>query len=69
MNLIFRKIKWKNFLSTGNDFTEINLNAHKTTLLVGENGVGKCLRGSTEVEVLFEDIETEKKLKDFLNNQ
>ena len=39
--LIFKSLKWKNFLSTGNIFTEINLNEHNTTLIVGENGAGK----------------------------
>lgn len=39
--LIFHKIRWKNFLSTGNVFTEINLSARGTTLVVGENGAGK----------------------------
>jgi len=37
----FKTIKWKNFLSTGNNFTEINLNDHNKTLIVGENGAGK----------------------------
>ena len=37
----FKTIKWKNFLSTGNNFTEINLNTHNKTLIVGENGAGK----------------------------
>ena len=39
--LKFDKIRWKNFLSTGNVFTEINLNAKGTNLVVGENGAGK----------------------------
>lgn len=39
--ILFRKIMWKNFLSTGNVFTEIDFNANKTTLIVGENGAGK----------------------------
>jgi DNA repair exonuclease SbcCD ATPase subunit len=39
--LIFEKIKWKNFLSTGNAFTEINIKAHDVTLIVGLNGSGK----------------------------
>jgi DNA repair exonuclease SbcCD ATPase subunit len=39
--IIFKKLRWKNFLSTGNVFTEINLNEHNTTLIVGENGAGK----------------------------
>ena len=34
-------MKWKNFLSTGNTFTEIQLNRQPTTLIIGENGSGK----------------------------
>ena len=37
----FKTIKWKNFLSTGNNFTEVNLNDHNKTLIIGENGAGK----------------------------
>jgi DNA repair exonuclease SbcCD ATPase subunit len=37
----FKKIRWKNFLSTGNVFTEITLNSSETTLIVGTNGAGK----------------------------
>jgi DNA repair exonuclease SbcCD ATPase subunit len=39
--IIFQKLRWKNFLSTGNIFTEIDLNKNSTTLIVGENGAGK----------------------------
>ena len=39
--IVFEKIRWKNFLSTGNDFTEVNLNKSPTTLIVGQNGSGK----------------------------
>ena len=39
--ILFKKIKWKNFLSTGNQFTEVNLNQHRTNLVVGTNGAGK----------------------------
>jgi DNA repair exonuclease SbcCD ATPase subunit len=39
--IVFHKIRYKNFLSTGNVFTEIALDRHKTTLIVGENGAGK----------------------------
>jgi DNA repair exonuclease SbcCD ATPase subunit len=37
----FQKISWKNFLSTGNQPTEILLNRSPSTLIVGENGAGK----------------------------
>ena len=39
--ILFKKVRWCNFLSTGNLFTEINLDQNKTTLIVGENGAGK----------------------------
>lgn len=39
--ILFETIRWKNFLSTGNDFTEIKLNKSSTTLIVGNNGSGK----------------------------
>ena len=39
--IIFEKIRWKNFLSTGNVFSEIDLEAGRTNLIVGSNGAGK----------------------------
>ncbi len=39
--ILFKKIRWKNLLSTGNIFTELDLLENKTTLIVGENGAGK----------------------------
>jgi len=39
--ILFKKLRWKNLLSTGNVFTEIDLNTHNTVLIVGENGAGK----------------------------
>lgn len=37
----FQKIRYKNFLSTGNQFTTINLNESKNTVIIGQNGAGK----------------------------
>jgi DNA repair exonuclease SbcCD ATPase subunit len=37
----FEKIRWKNFLSTGDKFTEVQLDRSPTTLIVGQNGAGK----------------------------
>lgn len=37
----FEKVRYKNLLSSGNSFTEINLDTHQTTLVIGENGAGK----------------------------
>jgi len=39
--LLFENIRWKNFLSTGNHYSEIKLNNSSTTLIVGTNGAGK----------------------------
>ena len=39
--IIFKTIRWKNFLSTGDQFTEIQLNKNDSTLIVGHNGAGK----------------------------
>ena len=39
--ILFKSVKYKNFLSTGDKFTEINLNQTKSTLVVGQNGAGK----------------------------
>ena len=39
--IVFEVVRYKNFLSTGNVFTEIQLNKNPTTLIVGENGAGK----------------------------
>lgn len=41
MAIYFKKLRWKNFISTGNLFTEIDLTRNKSTLIVGENGAGK----------------------------
>ena len=39
--IIFKKIRWKNFLSTGNVFSEVDLLGAKTNLIIGSNGAGK----------------------------
>ncbi len=39
--IIFKKLRYKNFLSTGDNFTEIQLNRSRSTLVVGQNGAGK----------------------------
>ena len=37
----FRSIRWRNFISTGNVFTEVRLDQNQSTLIIGENGAGK----------------------------
>jgi DNA repair exonuclease SbcCD ATPase subunit len=39
--LLFHKIRFKNFLSSGNQFTEIDFEKHNTNLIIGTNGAGK----------------------------
>ena len=39
--IVFKKVRYKNFLSTGQQFIEIELDKSPTTLVVGENGAGK----------------------------
>ena len=39
--IIFTSLRFKNFLSTGNNWTHIDLNKSKSTLIVGQNGAGK----------------------------
>jgi len=39
--ILFKIIRWKNFLSTGNQYTEVDFTKNKTNLIVGTNGAGK----------------------------
>jgi DNA repair exonuclease SbcCD ATPase subunit len=39
--ILFKKIRWKNFLSTGNQFTEVDFTLNSTNLIIGTNGAGK----------------------------
>ena len=39
--ILFKTIKWKNLLSTGNQYTEVDFTKNKTNLIVGTNGAGK----------------------------
>ena len=49
----FKKIKWKNFLSTGNTPIEIDLDKSNTTLVIGKNGSGKSTLLDAMTFVLF----------------
>ena len=39
--ICFKKIRWRNLLSTGNQWTEIDLNKKSNTVIIGTNGAGK----------------------------
>lgn len=49
--IVFENIKYKNILSTGNQFNSISLNDFKTNLIIGKNGEGKCLFSTTPIRV------------------
>ena len=51
--ICFKKIKWRNFLSTGNQWTEVKLNETSTTLIIGTNGAGKSTILDALTFVLF----------------
>ena len=51
--IIFEKIRWKNFLSTGNSFTEVNITDAQSHLVVGANGAGKSTMLDALCFVLF----------------
>jgi DNA repair exonuclease SbcCD ATPase subunit len=51
--ITFKKVKWKNLLSTGNQFTEIDLVSAKTNLIIGANGHGKSTILDAMTFVLF----------------
>jgi DNA repair exonuclease SbcCD ATPase subunit len=51
--IIFKKIKWKNFLSTGNNWTEVDFQKNNTNLIIGTNGAGKSTILDALTFVLF----------------
>ncbi len=51
--ITFNKIRWKNFLSTGDQFTEIDFEKYHTNLIIGTNGAGKSTVLDALTFVLF----------------
>ena len=51
--ILFKKIRWKNFLSTGNHLTEIDFEKNNTNLIIGTNGAGKSTILDALTFVLF----------------
>lgn len=69
MQIKLNKIRWKNLMSFGNYWTEIQLDAHKTTLVIGKNGGGKCLRKSSKINITFDGADTEKVFGEFMESR
>ena len=51
--ILFKQIRWRNFLSTGNTFTEVDFTEAQTNLIVGTNGAGKSTVLDALTFVLF----------------
>ena len=51
--ILFKQIRWRNFLSTGNQFTEIDFTDAQTNLIIGTNGAGKSTVLDALTFVLF----------------
>tara|TARA_B110000503_G_scaffold95189_1_gene143343 strand:+ start:349 stop:567 length:219 start_codon:yes stop_codon:yes gene_type:complete len=47
----FNKIRYKNFLSAGNQFLEIDLAKSHTNIILGKNGEGKCFCINTKIKL------------------
>lgn len=69
MFIEFESIKYKNFLSTGNQFVEISLNKDGNTLLWGVNASGKCLNRETEINISINNSEVEAKFMEYISEK
>lgn len=49
--LAFHKIRYKNFLSSSNQFTEIDFKKNNTNIIIGTNGAGKCFCINTKIKL------------------
>ena len=69
--IYFKKLRWRNFLSTGNQFIEVDLTKSPSTLIIGMNGAGKSTMLDALCFVLFNrsfrDIKKEQ-LVNTINN-
>lgn len=63
------KLRWKNFMSWGNAWNEIDFDTQPgLSLLCGKNGHGKCLSGETEIEIDIEDVKIYNDFIKFIKN-
>lgn len=79
MTINLKKMTAKNFLSIGAIEQELTLSEPGITLALGENldlggngnrnGVGKCLRGDTNIDVIFDNTSIQNKFEIFMKNR
>lgn len=67
-SLYFKKIRYKNLISSGNQWTEIDLTSHSLTLIVGDNGAGKSTFIDAVCFVLFKKPFRKVKLPQLVNS-
>ncbi len=66
--IFFEALRWRNFLSTGNAWTEVQLNKAGTTLIIGKNGSGKTTFGDALSFVLFNKAFRDVKKDELVNS-
>lgn len=66
--IIFRKLKWRNFLSTGNAWCEVQLDKSKSTIVIGKNGDGKSTILDALTFVLFGEPFRQVKKNQLINS-
>ena len=64
--ITFKSLKWKNFLSTGNTFTELDLESNPSTLIIGDNGSGN---GEFTVGATYEILDNISMDVDYVFNE
>jgi len=66
--IIFRKLKWRNFLSTGNSWCEVQLDRSRSTIVIGKNGDGKSTILDALTFVLFGEPFRQVKKNQLINS-
>jgi len=67
--IIFKTITYKNFLASGAMPITIFLDKSPSTLVIGKNGAGKCVRGCTNIDVQILDPDVKKSFEEFLKSK
>jgi predicted ATPase len=65
--ILFKVLRFSNFLSFGKTPAEIQLDKHQTNLIIGRNGAGKCVRGNTKIDIDIENEEIRNKFVEFIS--